>query len=138
MGESCHPCFYRERPGLKKWTEQTWLNYLEKRSNEKRFQYCSDSSGRIQYMRAIHGHSGRSKDEISLQDNVKIPYNCIQKSVSRWFFPLLQLCFSIRSDCRRERFKRRTTNRILHSSGSHERTTKRRTLRRERARRDTL
>ena len=35
------------------------------------------------------------------------------------------------SDCRRERFKRRTANHILHGNGSHERS--RRTLRRERA-----
>ena len=42
------------------------------------------------------------------------------------------------SDCRRERFKRRSANRTLHSSGSHDRTRKRRILRRERATRGTL
>ena len=77
-GRKLSSMFYRERPGLKKWTEQAWLNYLEKRSNEKRFQYCSDSSGRILYMRAIHGHSGGSRDDLSLQDNVEIQYNWIQ------------------------------------------------------------
>ena len=37
--------------------------------NKKRFQYCTDSSGTILYLRALQGHSGRSVIDPSLQDN---------------------------------------------------------------------
>ena len=41
--------------------------------NKKRFQYCTDSSGVILYLRALQGHSGRSLIDPTLQDNVVIP-----------------------------------------------------------------
>ena len=41
--------------------------------NKKRFQYCTDSSGAILYLRALQGHSGRNLIDPSLQDNVLIP-----------------------------------------------------------------
>ena len=42
----------------------------------KRFQYCSDPSGReIFYFRALQGHSGRNPIDPSLQDNILIPNN---------------------------------------------------------------
>ena len=40
---------------------------------KKRFQYCSDSSGTILYLRALQGHSGRNLIDPSLQENVIIP-----------------------------------------------------------------
>ena len=40
--------------------------------NKKRFQYCTDSSGAIQYLRALQGHSGRNLIDPSLQDYVVI------------------------------------------------------------------
>ena len=40
---------------------------------KKIFQYCSNSSGTILYLRALQGHSGRSLFDPSLQDNVIIP-----------------------------------------------------------------
>ena len=44
--------------------------------NEKRFQYCTDPSGKeIPYFRALQGHSGRNLIDPSLQDNVLIPNN---------------------------------------------------------------
>ena len=43
--------------------------------NEKRFQYCTDSSGTILYLRALHGHSGRNPIDPTLQDNVIIQSN---------------------------------------------------------------
>ena len=39
---------------------------------KKRFQYCSDSSGTILYLRALQGYSGRSLIDPSLQDDVII------------------------------------------------------------------
>ena len=41
--------------------------------NKKIFQYCTDSSGAILYLRALQGHSGRSLIDPTLQDNVIIP-----------------------------------------------------------------
>ena len=40
---------------------------------KKRFQYCSDSSGKILDLRALQGHSGHSLIDPSSQDNVLIP-----------------------------------------------------------------
>ena len=41
--------------------------------NKKRYQYCTDSSGAILYLRALQDHSGRNLVDPSLQDNVLIP-----------------------------------------------------------------
>ena len=41
--------------------------------NKKRFQYCTDSSGKILQLRALQSHSGRNLIDPSLQDNVLIP-----------------------------------------------------------------
>ena len=46
--------------------------------NKKRYQYCTDSSGTIVYLRALQGHSGRSLIDPTLQDNVVIPSNFFQ------------------------------------------------------------
>ena len=41
--------------------------------HKKRFQYCTDSSGAILYLRALQSHLGRNLVDPSLQDNVLIP-----------------------------------------------------------------
>ena len=41
--------------------------------NKQRYQYCTDSSGAILYLRALQGHSGRNLMDPSFQDNVIIP-----------------------------------------------------------------
>ena len=46
--------------------------------NKRRFQYCTDSSGIIVYLRALQGHSGRNLIDPTLQDNVVIPSNFFQ------------------------------------------------------------
>ena len=38
--------------------------------NKRIYQYCTDSSGIILYLRALQGHSGRSLVDLTLQDNV--------------------------------------------------------------------
>ena len=48
------------------------------RGNKKRFQYCTDSSGMILYLRALQGHSGRSLIDPTFQDNVIIQSNFFQ------------------------------------------------------------
>ena len=44
----------------------------ERGGNKKRYQYCTDISGTILYLRALQGHSGRNLIDPSLQDNVVI------------------------------------------------------------------
>ena len=40
--------------------------------NKQRYQFSTDSSGTIVYLRALQGHSGRSLVDLTLQDNVLI------------------------------------------------------------------
>ena len=42
------------------------------RLKKRRYQYCSDISGTIVYLRALQGHSGRNLIDPSLQENVII------------------------------------------------------------------
>ena len=46
--------------------------------NKKRYQYCTDSSGVILYLRGLQGHSGRNLIDPILQDNVVIPSDFFQ------------------------------------------------------------
>ena len=46
--------------------------------NKKRYQYCTDSSGTIVYLRALQGHSGCNLIDLTLQDNVIIQSNFFQ------------------------------------------------------------
>ena len=46
--------------------------------NKKKYQYCTDSSGVILYLRALQGHSGLSLIDPTLQDNVVIPSSFFQ------------------------------------------------------------
>ena len=56
-----------------RWTNQEWLEFLQKGSDRKRFQYCLNSDGLI--LHAIQGHSGGTKVDRSLLDKVPILYN---------------------------------------------------------------
>ena len=40
--------------------------------SKRRYQYCSDNSGRILYLRALQGHSGNNLIDPTLQDIVVI------------------------------------------------------------------
>ena len=46
---------------------------------KRRFQYCTDDSGAINYFRALQGHSGRNLIDPSLQDNVIIQSGFFQQ-----------------------------------------------------------
>ena len=50
-----------------------WKAYLAAGGGSKRrYQYCSDNSGTILYLRALHGHSGNNLIDFMLKDNVVI------------------------------------------------------------------
>ena len=73
--------FWRIKDNLQKhflychhWSDEKWKKSMAGGGgNKKRYQYCSDSSGTILYLRALQGHSGRSLIDPTLQDNVIIP-----------------------------------------------------------------
>ena len=57
------------------WSDEMWKSRMAGGGgSNKRFQYCTDPSGReVLYLRALQGHSGRNLIDPSLQDNVSIP-----------------------------------------------------------------
>ena len=62
------------------WSDEKWKNSMAGGGGQKkRFQYCSDSSGTILYLRALQGHSGRSLVDPSLKDNVIIQRGFFQQ-----------------------------------------------------------
>ena len=73
--------FWRIKDNLQKhflychhWSDEKWKKSMARGGgNKKRYQYCTDSSGVILYLRALQGHSGRNLIDPSLQDNVLIP-----------------------------------------------------------------
>ena len=61
------------------WSDDKWKKSMAGGGgNKKRYQYCTDSSGIIVYLRALQGHSGRNLIDLTLQDNVVIPSNFFQ------------------------------------------------------------
>ena len=56
------------------WSDDKWKKTMAGGGGDKKiYQYCTDSSGVILYLRALQGHSGRSLINPTLQDNVVIP-----------------------------------------------------------------
>ena len=55
------------------WSDDRWKACLAAGGGSKRrYQYCSDDSGRILYLLALQGHSGNNLIDPTLQDNVVI------------------------------------------------------------------
>ena len=55
------------------WSHDRWKACLAAGGGSKRrYQYCSDNSGRILYLRAFQGHSGSNLIDLTLQDKVVI------------------------------------------------------------------
>ena len=55
------------------WSDDRWKSCLAAGGGSKRrYQYCSDDSGRTLYLRALQGHSGSNLIDPTLQDNVVI------------------------------------------------------------------
>ena len=54
------------------WSDDRWKACLATGGSNRRYQYCSDDSGRILYLRALQGHSGSNLIDPTVQDNVLI------------------------------------------------------------------
>ena len=52
--------------------ERRWIDIAAGGGSKRRYQYCSDDSGRIRHLRALQGHSGSNLIDPTLQDNVVI------------------------------------------------------------------
>ena len=64
-------------PQIPYWSADRWKACLAAGGGAKRrYQYCTDVSGIIIYLRALQGHSGRNLIDPSLQDNVIIQRGC--------------------------------------------------------------
>ena len=50
------------------------LVWHQEEVQKRRYQYCSDDSGKILYLRALQGHSGSNPFDPTLQDNVVIGF----------------------------------------------------------------
>ena len=60
-------------PQVQHWSDDRWILCLAAGGGAKGiYQYCTDISGTIAYLRALQGHSGRNLIDLSLQDNVII------------------------------------------------------------------
>ena len=78
--------FWRIKENLQKyfpychhWSDCKWKKSMAGGGgNKKRYQYCTDSSGTILYLRALQGHSGSNLIDPTLQDNVVILSNFFQ------------------------------------------------------------
>ena len=58
-------------PKTPSWSDSHWIACLAAGGGAKRnYQYCTDISGTIVYLRALQGHSGGNLIDPSLQDNV--------------------------------------------------------------------
>ena len=56
------------------WSDEKWKNSMTGGGGQRKiFQFYSDSSGTLLYLRALQGHSGRNLIDPSLQDTVIIP-----------------------------------------------------------------
>ena len=83
------------------WSDERWIVCLAAGGGSKRrYQYCSDISGTIVYLRALQGHSGRNLIDPLLQDNVMIQsglFHCkeyissYRKSLQKWLRKLQHL-----------------------------------------------
>ena len=58
---------------VQQWSDERWKSCLAAGGGSKRrYQYCSDNSGTILYLRALQGHSGHNLIDPTLHDNVMI------------------------------------------------------------------
>ena len=65
--------FRNHHSQIQVWSDDRWKACLAAGGGSKRrYQYCSDDSGRILYFRALQGHSGSNLIDPTLQDNVMI------------------------------------------------------------------
>ena len=118
--------FWRIKDNLQKhflychhWSDEKWKKSMARGGgNKKRYQYCTDSSGAILYLRALQGHSGRNLIDPSLQDNVLIPSGFLRVHLSCRMCNQFTFHHQFGIDTGRSKFEQQTDS-ILSACGSH-------------------
>ena len=101
------------------WSDEKWKSTMAKGGgNKKRYQYCTESSGTIVYVRALQGHSGRNLIDPSLQDNVLIPNNFFEYILSCRMCNQFAFYHQFWISTWRSKFEQQTDS-ILSACGSH-------------------
>ena len=91
------------------WSDDRWKSCLAAGGGSKRrYQYCSDNSGTILYLRALQGHSGRNLIDPMLQDNVIIQRGFIPLHLPHWMCIQSSLYYQQWIDTWRSRFEQKT------------------------------
>ena len=101
------------------WSGEKWKSSMAGGGgNKKIFQYCTDSSGTILYLRALQGHSGRNLIDPSLQDNVVIPGGFFKYIYHVGCANQFTFHHQFRIDTGRSKFEQQTDS-ILSACGSY-------------------
>ena len=96
-------------PQTPHWSDDKWKKSMAGGGgNKKRYQCCTDSSGKIVYLRALQGHSGRNLIDPSLQDNVVIPSNFLPVHLLHWMCIQSSLYYQQWINTWRSEFKQET------------------------------
>ena len=97
------------------WSDDRWKACLAAGGGSKRrYQYCSDNSGRIFYFRALQGHSGNNLIDPTLQDNVVIGSGIFQHIyLPHWMCIQSSLFYQQWIDTWRSRFEQETNSILL-------------------------
>ena len=105
------------------WFDEKWKSKMARGGgNKKRFEYCTDPSGAILYLRALQGHSGSNLIDPTLQDNVLNPNNFFQYIYHVGCAINLHSIMNSGLILGRTNFERKTDG-ILHVCGSYEKRT---------------
>ena len=92
------------------WSDDRWKICLAAGGGgaKRRYQYCTDISETIVYLRALQGHSGRNLIDPSLQDNVIIQSGFFQHFLPHWMCFLSSFYHQQWIDTWRSEFKQET------------------------------
>ena len=112
IGIHCYICYVANY-------ENARIGRIQKGSGKEKFQYCPNADDLFHHMHVIHGHSGGIKIDPLLQDIVKNSVHVERVPLSRCSSLCLQSIIHSGLTAGK-RYKRRKTNTILHSRGSHD------------------
>ena len=96
------------------WSDDRWKACLAAGGGSKRrYQYCSDDSGTILYLRALQGHSGSNLIDPTLQDKEVIESGKFQKHLPRGMRIQSSFYYQHWIDTWRSRFEQKTNSVLL-------------------------
>ena len=96
------------------WSDERWKSCLAAGGgSKKRYQYCSDNSGTILYLRSLQGHSGHNLIDPTLQDNVKKTAWNIPSHLPHWMCVQSSLYYQQWIDTWRSGFEQKTNSILL-------------------------